>query len=108
MNLYEIQKTLGAARVAARMVTTGLESQPGGDKTTADRVTHLQSEITTELNAATALSRALEGYSGVPTADQGRQLGWTFEDVAATVESLNAILRANSARTPLSMPLEKK
>src|SRR5204862_11270 len=90
MKLYELQKTLGTARAAGRMLSTRLDAQPGGDRSTATRVTELQSQITAELNTTANLSRAIEGYSGLPTADQQRQLGWTFHDVSATVESLNA------------------
>ncbi len=104
MRLYELQKTLGTARAAGRMLATRLDAQPGGDKSTATRVTELQAQITAELNTTANLSRAIEGYSGLPTADQQRQLGWSFQDVSATVESLNAILRANNARTPIAMP----
>src|SRR5260370_23477588 len=100
MSVYALQKTLGASRAAGRMVATRLESQPGGDKSASIRIAQLQSEITTELNTASSLSRAIESYSGLPTADQHRQLDWVFQDASATVESLNTILRANNARTP--------
>jgi photosystem II stability/assembly factor-like uncharacterized protein len=108
MNVYDLQKSLSAARAAGRMLASRFDSQPGGDKSASTRVTELQTEITAELNTATSLSRAIEGYSGLPTADQRRQLGWLFQDVTATVESLNAVLRANNARTPVAIPQEKK
>ena len=54
-----------------------------------------------------ALSRAIEGYSGLPTTDQRRQIDWVFQDVSATVESLNKLLRNDPIKTsqpPIAMP----
>ena len=57
------------------------------------RLAQLQAEITAELNTASALSRAIEGYSGLPTSDQRRQIDWVFDDASKTIEALNQVLR---------------
>ena len=45
------------------------------------------------LDAASGLARAIEGYSGLPTQDQSRQIDWAFEDVTKLVEEFNGILQ---------------
>ena len=66
----------------------------------------LRAEITTELNTASALSRAIEGYSGLPTADQRRQLDWVFDDASKTFEALNRALHSDvhTPSRPLTVP----
>jgi len=73
LEVYGLQKTLVAARTAARQESDARRGQ-------SSRLQPSQAELTTELTAATALSRAIEGYSGLPTADQRRQIGWLFDE----------------------------
>jgi hypothetical protein len=114
LNLYDLQKTLASARTASRFAATRLESlkrAEDADRSVQARVTQIQTEITAELNTVSALSRAIEGYSGLPTTDQRRQIDWAFQDVSATVESLNKLLRNDPIKTsqpPIAMPLRKR
>jgi hypothetical protein len=66
LNLYELQKSL----VAARSAMTAASNQ----RDVSSGLLPLQAQIASELNTAGVLSRAVEGYSGLPTADQRRQL----------------------------------
>jgi hypothetical protein len=91
LNLYELQKSLVAARAAMSAASNQRDVNSG--------LLPLQAEITTELNTAGALSRAIEGYSGLPTADQRRQLDWVFDDASKTVDELNRVLHSD-VRTP--------
>ena len=114
INLYDLQKTLAAARTASRFAITRLDALKRADnseKSLQTRVSQLQAEITAELTTASALSRAIEGYSGLPTADQRRQIDWVFHDVSTTVEMLNALLRNDPIRTaqpPIAMPPQRR
>jgi hypothetical protein len=114
LNLYDLQKTLAASRTASRFAMTRLDALKRADnseKSLQTRVSQLQAEITAELNTASALSRAIEGYSGLPTADQRRQIDWVFQDVSTTVEMLNTLLRNDPIRTaqpPIAMPPQRR
>ena len=64
----------------------------------------MKSDLIAQFNAVNTLSRAIEGYSGVPTADQSRQLDWAFDDAALAVDALNRLLQIDTAPTRLTMP----
>ena len=87
LNLYGLQKSLVAARAAMAAASNQRDVMSG--------LLPLQVEISTELNLATTLSRAIEGYSGLPTADQRRQLDWLFDDASKTVDALNRVLQSD-------------
>jgi hypothetical protein len=61
-------------------------------------------DLVAQSNAINSLSRAIEGYSGLPTADQYRQLDWAFEDAAKAVEALNRMLQTDTAPPRLTVP----
>jgi photosystem II stability/assembly factor-like uncharacterized protein len=98
--LYELEKTLAAARASARALDaqTGAirkdigKAVPPLDKL-AERVTKAASGVNAQMNTASGLSRAIEGYSGLPTADQLHQIDWAYEDAGEAVASLNAALQ---------------
>jgi hypothetical protein len=83
LTLYQLQKALATARASSAT------ARPGNDT----RLGQLQAEITSELNTASALSRAIEGYSGLPTADQKRQVEWVVEDAKKTMGALGRVLQ---------------
>jgi len=108
LNLYALQKSLTAARAAGATAVGQLDA-PG--RTTqasraevSSRLTQVQSELVAQFNAVNGLSRAIEGYSGLPTADQRRQLDWAFEDAAKAVEALNRVLQTDTAPSRLTVP----
>jgi hypothetical protein len=81
--LYELEKSLSAARASSATARVGADT----------RLAQLQAEIAAELNTASALSRAIEGYSGLPTSDQRRQIEWVVDDGSKTLDALNRVLR---------------
>ena len=83
LSLYELEKSLAVARVSTATARIGADT----------RLAQLQAEISAELTTASALSRAIEGYSGLPTSDQRRQIDWVVDDAAKTVDALNRVLR---------------
>jgi hypothetical protein len=82
LRLYQLQKSLATARASTSTTRIGNDT----------RLAQLQGEITIELNTAGNLSRAIEGYSGLPTADQKRQVDWVVDDAAKTLQALNRVL----------------
>ena len=83
LTLHELQKSLAEAR--ATTAAAGVASDV--------RLAQLQAEITAALNTASALSRAIEGYSGLPTTDQRQQIDWVLDDASKTIGALNQVLR---------------
>ena len=63
---------------------------------TGTKLSQLQGDITAQLNTIATLTRAIEGYSGLPTADQHRQIGWAADDVARILTDLNRVLRTDT------------
>ena len=86
LTLYELEKSLSAARASSATARVGADT----------RLAQLQAEIAAELNTASALSRAIEGYSGLPTSDQRRQIEWVVDDGSKTVDALNRVLRTET------------
>ncbi len=74
LRLYDLEKAVAAARSSGR----------ADDPTVA----RLQGDLTEELNTAASLTRAIDAYSGAPTADQRRQIEWVAGDVGKTVGQL--------------------
>jgi photosystem II stability/assembly factor-like uncharacterized protein len=109
LNLYALQKALSAARVAGATAAGQLDT-PGGRglvSSRADAVSRLaqvQADLVTLFNAVSNLSRAIEGYSGLPTSDQRRQLDWAFDDAARAVDALNRVLQTDTAPSRLTVP----
>ena len=109
LNLYALQKSLSAARTAGATAAGQLDA-PGGRgivssrADTSSRLTQVQADLVAQFNAVNSLSRAIEGYSGLPTADQRRQLDWAFEDAAKAVEALNRVLQTDTGSSRLTVP----
>jgi photosystem II stability/assembly factor-like uncharacterized protein len=110
LSLYELEKSLGGARASARALTAQLAAikkdltpagggrrAPAGaaagpiDKITAD-ATQAQGDIERQLTGASQLARAIEGYSGLPTSDQRREVDWAYDDATTAIRSLNQLL----------------
>jgi photosystem II stability/assembly factor-like uncharacterized protein len=79
LKLYEIERTIAAARSTGRQ-----------DDATVAR---LQGELTAALNSAASLTRAIDAYSGAPTADQRRQIEWVAGDVGKALAQLTRATR---------------
>jgi photosystem II stability/assembly factor-like uncharacterized protein len=109
LNLYALQKSLAAAR-AAGATAAGQFDAPGGSglasnrADAAGRLTQVQADLVAQFNTVTSLSRAIEGYSGLPTADQRRQIDWAFEDAGRAIEAMNRVLQTDTAPSRLTVP----
>ena len=109
LNLYALQKSLSAARVAGATAAGQLDT-PGGRglyssrADAASRLTRVQADLVAQFNAVTSLSRAIEGYSGLPTADQRKQIDWAFEDAGRAIEAMNRVLQTDTAPSRLTVP----
>jgi len=92
MDLYSLQQTLATARTATRDVRPA--------------PTNIHGAIAAQINVIGNLARAIEGYSGVPTADQHRQIGWAFDEVGRIVTEVNRLLRSATAAPsqPIAVP----
>jgi photosystem II stability/assembly factor-like uncharacterized protein len=102
LQLYELQKALLQARAAAVAGVTHFETLTRPARTPnhepENRLRALQTDIGVVMSTIGGLSRSIEGYSGLPTADQRRQIGWAFDDAAKTVDALNDVLRTDGER----------
>jgi photosystem II stability/assembly factor-like uncharacterized protein len=90
MKLYDLQKSLAATRAASATARVASDTQLG----------QLQAEVAAEINTASTLSRAIEGYSAPPTSDQRRQIEWVLDDAARTVSALNRVLHTDMPALP--------
>jgi hypothetical protein len=106
LSLYGLQKSLGNARTTAQALVAQMDSikkdvTAGGSndatKRADDLAAHLNqilTDINREFSAAGGLIRPIESFSGLPSADQMRQVDWSFEDATKTVNELNSVIRA--------------
>jgi photosystem II stability/assembly factor-like uncharacterized protein len=110
LNLYELYKSLAVARAAAVTAgapsTTASRNAQAGKADNGAQITRLQADISAELNTINGLSRGIEGYAGLPTADQRRQIDWVFEDAAKTVDALNRVLQTDTPPARLTVPVK--
>jgi len=110
LELYDLVKSLAAGRAAVGGAIARADASTRATREEAAnaerRLRALQTDLTAQITAATSLSRSIEGYSGVPTVDQRRQIEWAFEDAQETIGALNRALHADGAAAPqpLSIP----
>ena len=109
VELHDLVKSLAAGRASVAGAIARSDGAKNARDETPDaehRLRALQTDLTAQINAAAALSRSIEGYSGVPTADQRRQIDWAFEDAQETIGALNRALHTDggAAPQPLSIP----
>ena len=110
LGLYDLVKSLAAGRAAvAGALARADAATRNAREDAADagrRLRALQTDLASQVNAAATLSRSIEGYSGLPTADQRRQIEWAFDDAQETIGALNRALHADlgGAPPPLSIP----
>jgi photosystem II stability/assembly factor-like uncharacterized protein len=102
-DLYQLQKTLASARKAARMLaaqTDAMKNEVAAPAASldalADHLAQIQAELGRQANSASGLSRSIEGYSGVPTADQHREIDWLFEDTTGGITALNRVIQTEA------------
>jgi photosystem II stability/assembly factor-like uncharacterized protein len=112
LKLYELQKSLVNARAAAAAGVTHFDAvartSRKADREPQERLRALQTALSGEMNTANTLSRSIEGFSGLPTADQRRQIDWVFDDAGLTVGALNEALQTEGERPARLMSIPKK
>jgi hypothetical protein len=104
LRIYEWTKTLGDVRTAARALVAQRDSiaadfAAGGasDATVrADslnaRIARLSADVDRAFAAVNGQRAPIEGWSGVPTLDQQKSLGFAVEDAQKAVAELNTLV----------------
>jgi hypothetical protein len=105
MSVYGLQKALGVGRASGRALASQADDirkdfSAGG---ASDASTRADSLVATIARSAAEMDRAyaaaaglrgpIEGYSGLPTADQRRGVDWAFEDAAKAVAEFNRLVQ---------------
>jgi photosystem II stability/assembly factor-like uncharacterized protein len=97
MRVYEWTKTLGEARVAVRSLVGQRDSiaadfGAGRADSLNARIARLAADIDRALTAVNGQRAPIEGWSGMPTADQQRALGFAVDDARKAVTELNKLI----------------
>jgi hypothetical protein len=104
MSAYRLQRQLAAARTSGRSLTSQLTAireqlAHDGERTAlaaVDRaaadIARMQNEATVAIAAAGRVQGVIDGYAGLPTASQLRELEWAWADGLAAVNLLNDII----------------
>ena len=107
MGVYSLQEQLVVARETLQTVSgqiAAMRSSLGSATDTGrvgggmlDRISvqvaQVQGQITRPLTNAYNLETAIDGYQGLPTAAQLRELDWAWEDAGAAVTALNRLIQ---------------
>jgi photosystem II stability/assembly factor-like uncharacterized protein len=109
LDLHDLIRALSAARTAAATGVVRAEATnraaPGDRYDPAEGLRSLQTQFAALINSASTLSRSIEGYSGLPTADQRRQIDWAFDDARRALDTLNRTLQTDGPPSQqLSLP----
>jgi hypothetical protein len=106
LSAYSLQQQLVPARDAARTLTdqlaglrqyfgavgdSGKASLAAIDKVTPE-VTRAQAQIDRAIASAAQVESAMDGYDGLPTVAQFRQVDWAWEDAAAAANALDKLI----------------
>jgi hypothetical protein len=100
MRIYEWTRALGAARTAARSLVAQRDSiasdLKGVGAANADslnaRVARASAEIDRTFNAVNGQRGPIEGWSGPPTVDQLKALGYAIEDAQKAIAEVNKLV----------------
>ena len=106
MSAYTLQQQLGVARdtaqsladqtIALRQFYTAAGDAGRSGLAAVDRIagqlTQAQGQVDRAMTAAGGVQNAMDGYDGLPTAAQLRQLDWAWEDATAAIATLNRVI----------------
>jgi hypothetical protein len=97
MRVYEWTRVLGEARVAVRALVSQRDSiaadfGSGRADSLNTRIARLAADVDRSLTAVNGQRAPIEGWSGTPTADQQRALGFVIEDARKAVTELNKLI----------------
>jgi hypothetical protein len=109
MSAYTLQRQLAPAREAAQTLSNQiaeirrgfLESKAadGGGAAAMpvnfanDNLREAQRRISSAISAASSVQGAIDGYEGLPTGDQLRELDWAWQEAGEAVAMLNRVIR---------------
>ena len=105
MSAYTLQQQLLPARDAAQtlgqqitamrqyLTAGGRPDSLGRVGKAAPDVGRISGEVSRTLAAAGRVETAIDGYDGVPTAAQLREIDWAWEDAVNAVAGLNKVIR---------------
>lgn len=99
MDVYELQKTLVPARTAIRTLresTEAIQRQVAPAAKTSfdklvDQVGQVQRALDGQFNSVSGVGRAIDGFTGIPTPTQLRQIDWAYEDARKSIGELNQL-----------------
>jgi photosystem II stability/assembly factor-like uncharacterized protein len=101
MQLYDLQKTLTAARTALRPFSaqsSQLRADLGASAATDSlirRVNALQTELDRLVGISASMMRLIESFNGAPLSDQAQQVTWAADDVGRAVARLNQLTQTD-------------
>ena len=106
MSAYSLQQQLVPARDTAQRIAEqvsairqylaaagegGRQSLPAVEKVSV-QIGQVQGQVNRPLASAAGVQSAIDGYDGLPTAAQLKQLDWAWEDATAGVAALNRLI----------------
>jgi photosystem II stability/assembly factor-like uncharacterized protein len=109
LRLYDLQKSLGAARTAVRtlaahgdsikadVASAGAPASSAADSIVT-RVAETRAEVDRLIGIASTMMRSLESFNTAPTADQRQQTAWAFEDATHAITTLNRLSQTDIPR----------
>jgi hypothetical protein len=92
MSAYSLQQQLAGAREAYSKVSGQMRAGSNGAEKLTTQATELLEQIAHCLTEAYNVQAAMDGYQGVPTATQLRDLDWVWGDGIAAVTGLNRLI----------------
>ncbi|HEY4305062.1 MAG TPA: hypothetical protein VGM82_11375 [Gemmatimonadaceae bacterium] len=96
MRIYDWTKALGNARIATRALVAQRDSIKADVGAPADsigaRITRLGTQVDRAFTAVNAQRGAIEGWSGLPTVDQQKAVGYGIDDGRAAITELNKLV----------------
>jgi hypothetical protein len=96
MRIYDWTKALGSARIATRALVAQRDSIKADLGAPADsidaRVTRLGTSVDRAFTAVNAQRNAIEGWSGLPTIDQQKAVGYGIDEGRAAIAELNKLV----------------
>jgi photosystem II stability/assembly factor-like uncharacterized protein len=117
VSAYSVQRQLVPARDTARTLgdqlaglrqyftalgDSGKASLEAIDKVTPE-IAKAQTQIDRAIASAAQAENAMDGYDGLPTAAQLRQIDWAWEDAAASANALNKLITETIPKAYSSM-----
>jgi hypothetical protein len=95
MRIYDWTRALGDARIATRALIAQRDSIRADVGAAADsidaRITRLGAQVDRAFAAVNAQRGAIEGWSGLPTLDQQKAVGYGIDEARSAINELNKL-----------------